>query len=110
MADTGRVVPPFEKVDPDAVDRAVRAFVPMLRRRGWFLMADAGAPAHRVVRRAIEALLDGLREDDPVRDEHSPLWARVEPSGLVLVGVARRAFIVGVAKPRGGLAQRLLVR
>lgn len=92
------------------MERAVRTFVPMLRRRGWLMTAQRGAAAHREVRAALDALLEGIAEDDPVRDEHHPLWARVEPSGLVLVGVARRAVVVARVKPWGGRAARLLVR
>jgi len=103
-------VPPFERLDRRALAHAARHLVPMLRRRGWFLMTDPDVPPEREVRRALEDLLDAIRDDDPVRDEHAPLWARVEPSGLVLVGVARRAFVVARVPAWGGLAARLLVR
>lgn len=103
-------MPPFDAVDRRALARAARAFVPMLRRRGWFLLTpDRGPPAEREVREALQELLDGIAEDDPCREPGEPLWARVEASGLVLVGVGRRAFVVARVRGRGGLAARLLV-
>lgn len=104
-------VPRIQQRDGHALARAARTFAPMLRRRGWFMLGERGKRAERQVRKEIDELLEAIEADDLVKDDASLLWARVESSGLVLVGVGRRAVIVGRVKaPRGGLAARLLVR
>lgn len=82
----------------------------MLRRRTAMLgfRADGG---ERLIRAAIEARLEAIEDDDLVPGcEDDLLWCRVERSGLVLVGVGARAYIVARVVGGDGRAQRLLVR
>lgn len=80
----------------------------MLRRRA--LGGLPGPGAERWVRALIREKLDAIAEDDLVKEPHDLVWARVERSGLVLVGIGERAYIVARAAATGGRAARLLVR
>lgn len=81
----------------------------MMRRRGWAYMS--AATTQKALRVLIVELLAAVEEDDVLEDEgeNVGLWARVEKSGLVLVGVGDRAYIVARVASRGGRAARLLV-
>lgn len=104
-------VPKLEAIDRRAVVRAARGLAPMMRRRaGYFGLGRADA-LERSIKRIIEDRLEAIEDDDlPPSDVEDLLWARVERSGLVLVGIGERAYIVARTAPRGGRAARLLVR
>jgi hypothetical protein len=104
-------MPKLEAVDDRAIARAAKGLAPMLRRRtGLFAMRGGG---ERELASWIRACLEAVEDDDlAARDplDDAFVWCRVERSGLVLVGVADRAYIVARCAPRGGRATRLLVR
>ena len=104
-------MPKLEAVDARAIARAAKGLAPMLRRRtGLFGLRGGG---EREVATWIRACLEAVEDDDLAgRDplDDAILWCRVERSGLVLVGVADRAYIVARTVSFGGRASRLLVR
>lgn len=103
-------MPKLEAIDRRAVTRAARGLAPMLRRRVGYLGLGRADALERSVRALIEARLEAIEDDDLLEpDVEEVLWARVERSGLVLVGIGERAYIVARAVSRGGRAARLLV-
>ena len=103
-------MPKLEKVDPRAVTRAAKGLAPMLRRRTAYFGFTRGEGGERMVRQIIRARLEAIEDDDmPEAHEEDLVWCRVERSGLVLVGVGGRAYIVARVPSSGGRAARLLV-
>lgn len=103
-------MPKLEAIDRRAILRAARGLAPMLKRRAGYLGAGRGPQLEAMVKKLIEERLDAVEDDDlPQGDIEEFLWARVERSGLVLVGISDRAYIVARVAPRGGRAARLLV-
>lgn len=103
-------MPKLEAVDRRAILRAARGLAPMLRRRAGYLGLGRGLAVETMLKKIIEERLEAVEDDDlPPQDVEDFLWARVERSGLVLVGIADRAYIVARVAPRGGRAARLLV-
>ncbi|HET6403190.1 MAG TPA: hypothetical protein VFH78_00970 [Candidatus Thermoplasmatota archaeon] len=104
-------MPRLEKVDRRAVARAAKGLAPMLRRRSALFGIGFARGGEASVRASIHAMLEAVEDDDLfAAEEESLLWCRVERSGLVLVGVGKRAYIVARVQARGGRAARLLVR
>lgn len=102
-------VPRLERIDEQAIARAAKGLAPRVRRRA--MGAFAPPALERWVRALIREKLDAIADDDQLaRDVEELLWARVERSGLVLVGVGDHAYIVARAAGSGGRAARLLVR
>ncbi|HVM45693.1 MAG TPA: hypothetical protein VM582_07130 [Candidatus Thermoplasmatota archaeon] len=103
-------MPALERVDRRAIARAAKGLAPMLRRRHALIGYGRADDGERMVRALIAACLDAIADDDlPAPHGDDLLWCRVERSGLVLVGVARRAYIVARVAAQGGRAARLLV-
>jgi len=119
----------LEAFDKRALSRAAKGLAPMLARRLGYGGALRAGSGERMVRALLMAKLAAIEEDDLVREPEEILWARVERSGLVLIGIVpqndaekawpkrhavmgidARAYIVARAVGRGGRASRLLVR
>lgn len=101
-------MPKLEAIDRRAITRAAKGLAPRVRRRGLGFVAMTATETG--IRRFIEEMLLAVEDDDlpPRGEEDLGPWVRVEASGLVLVGVGERAYIVARVAARGGRAARLL--